>query len=89
MAFRSSVPVTTTSATSDRPIANSYEIICADERRLPSIEYLLLLAQPASTMPYTLTDVIARTYRTPTFRFGARVSGTSDAKHFDRAAAAE
>ena len=76
--FKSSVPATSTSATSDRPIANSYDTICADERSPPSIEYLLLLAQPPSTMPYTLIDVIAKTYNRPTLRFGAMVSGISN-----------
>ena len=37
------------------------------------MEYLLLLAQPASTMPYTLIAVIASTYKTPTLRSGANV----------------
>ena len=47
------------------PIAISYEIICALERRPPSSEYLLFDDQPASTMPYTPSDEIARMKRKP------------------------
>ena len=34
----------------ESPIASSYEIICADERRPPSSAYLLFDAQPPSVM---------------------------------------
>ena len=37
--------------TMERPIVTSYETICADARRLPSSDQLLLLAQPAITVP--------------------------------------
>src|SRR5205823_5544150 len=47
------------------PIAISYEIICALERNPPSSEYLLFDDQPASTMPYTPSDEIARMNRKP------------------------
>src|SRR5438874_3659365 len=52
---------------SARPYDSSYEIICADERRPPSSEYLLFELQPASTMPYTLIEAMANTTRTATF----------------------
>src|SRR5213078_2972149 len=47
------------------PIAISYEIICALERSPPSSAYLLFDDQPASTMPYTPSDEIARMKRKP------------------------
>src|SRR4051794_36271265 len=47
------------------PSAISYEIICAVERMPPSSAYLLFEAQPASTMPYTPSDEIARMKRKP------------------------
>ena len=47
------------------PIAISYEIICALERSPPSSAYLLFDDQPASTMPYTPSDEIARMNRKP------------------------
>src|SRR5215831_18009489 len=52
----------------DMPIEISYEIICALERRPPSRAYLLFDDQPASTMPYTPNDVMARMNRKPTGR---------------------
>ena len=51
MPFRSSVPASITTPMTDAPIASSYEIICADERRPPISEYLLFDDQPASAMP--------------------------------------
>src|SRR6185436_2110535 len=48
------------------PIAISYEIICALERRPPSSAYLLFDDQPAITMPYTPIDEMARMNRKPT-----------------------
>src|SRR5215467_10785489 len=49
----------------DMPIEISYEIICALERSPPSSEYLLFDDHPASTMPYTPSDEIARMNRNP------------------------
>src|SRR5205814_2179889 len=49
-------PAVMNTATMDRPIATSYEIICAAERRLPSSGYVEPDAQPASTTPYTPMD---------------------------------
>src|SRR3990170_1763532 len=54
------VPAVMKTATMDRPIATSYEIICALDRRPPSSGYVEPDAQPARTMPYTPTDVTAR-----------------------------
>src|SRR5687768_18276019 len=53
-------------------MAISYEIICALERRPPSSEYLLLDDQPASTIPYTPSELMARMNRNPIGR-GARI----------------
>src|SRR3954468_18649397 len=55
-------------ATIDRPIATSYEIIWAAERRPPSSGYVDPDAQPESTMPYTPSEEQAKTTRTPTGR---------------------
>ncbi len=49
----------------ERPIATSYEIICALERMPPRNGYFEFEAQPASTMPYTLSDASAKTSSTP------------------------
>src|ERR1041384_4782406 len=51
MPLMSSVPASITTPTTEVPIASSYEIICADERRPPIRLYLLLEDQPASAMP--------------------------------------
>ena len=37
--------------TTESPIVTSYEIICAEARRPPSSDQLLLLDQPAITVP--------------------------------------
>src|SRR5688572_22993345 len=50
------VPAVMKTATMDRPIATSYEIICAAERRPPSSGYVEPDAQPASTTPYTAIE---------------------------------
>ena len=51
--------------TSDRPIATSYEIICAAERMLPRKAYFEFDDQPARMMPYTPIDVTAMTKSRP------------------------
>src|SRR5256885_14660410 len=48
------------------PMAISYEIICALERSPPRSAYLLFDDQPASTIPYTPSEEIARMNRNPT-----------------------
>src|SRR2546423_8877066 len=58
------------------PMAISYEIICALERSPPSSEYLLFDAHPASTMPYTPSDEIARMKRNPTGNGASTISMT-------------
>src|SRR5947208_10006196 len=60
------VPAVMKTATIDRPIATSYEIICALDRRPPSSGYVEPDAQPASTTPYTPIDEQASTTRTAT-----------------------
>src|SRR5512134_1831520 len=52
--------------TNESPSASSYEIICAEERKPPSIAYLLFDDQPASTMPYTAIEAMDIRYNTPT-----------------------
>src|SRR5207244_9565639 len=51
-------------ATMDSPIATSYEMICAAERRPPSSGYVDPDAQPPSTMPYTPIALHANTSST-------------------------
>src|SRR5919107_3850452 len=60
------VPAVMKTATMDRPIATSYEIICALDRRPPSSGYVEPDAQPASTTPYTAIDEQASSTSTDT-----------------------
>src|SRR5215813_8046778 len=53
-------------ATMDRPIATSYEMTCAADRRPPSSGYVDPDAYPASTIPYTPSAEHASTTSTPT-----------------------
>src|SRR5690242_13508879 len=62
----SELPSSSTLASAS-PYESSYEIICAEDRRPPSNEYLLFELQPASTIPYTLIDAMAKMTRTATF----------------------
>src|SRR3989338_4484256 len=54
--------------TSAKPIAISYDTICAAERTAPRKAYLELDAQPAMMMPYTASEVSARIYSNPALR---------------------
>src|SRR5919112_3820621 len=60
------VPAVMNTATMDRPIATSYEIICALDRRPPSSGYVDPDAHPASTTPYTAIDEQASSTSTDT-----------------------
>src|SRR5689334_10459278 len=60
------VPAVMNTATMDRPIATSYEIICALDRRPPSSGYVDPDAQPASTTPYTAIEEQASSTSTDT-----------------------
>src|SRR3954469_5164617 len=51
--------------TSAKPMAISYETICAAERRQPMKAYFEFDAQPARMTPYTPMDVIERLYSRP------------------------
>ena len=51
--------------TSAKPIAISYDTICAAERTAPRNAYLELDAQPAMMMPYMPSEVIVRIYSSP------------------------
>src|SRR4030095_15802669 len=59
------LPVSSSTGISDSPIEISYETIWALDRSPPNSAYLLLEDQPARTMPYTPSDVIASTNRKP------------------------
>src|SRR5687767_8571373 len=65
IALRLTLPARSSTAMVDMPIEISYDTICALERSPPSSEYLLFDDQPASTMPYTPSDVSARMNRKP------------------------
>src|SRR5678816_4515073 len=65
---------------SDNPIEISYETICPLDRSPPNSAYLLLDDQPASTMPYTPSEVIASTNRKP---MGRSAKTMSMRPHFD------
>src|SRR3989338_1980965 len=54
--------------TSAKPMAISYDTICAAERTAPRKAYLELEAQPAMMMPYTASEVSARIYSNPALR---------------------
>ncbi len=58
-------------------IASSYEMICALERIPPISENLLFEAQPARTMAYTESDVMAKMYRTPIERSAPSIGMSS------------
>src|SRR4029450_8752101 len=60
------VPAVMNTATMDSPIATSYEIICALDRRRTSRGYTDPDAQPASTTPYTAMDEQASSTSTET-----------------------
>src|SRR5512135_2842355 len=49
---------TSSTHTSANPMANSYDTICAAERKAPRKAYLEFEAQPAMIMPYTPSEVI-------------------------------
>src|SRR5947208_11578558 len=70
-----SVPATRITLTSVSVTATSYEMNCADARRLASSGYLLFEAQPARMMPYTPTDATETTYSRPTL-MSVMYSGT-------------
>src|SRR6266700_912317 len=70
------LPARSSTATVLIPIAISYEIICAEARSPPSSEYLLLDDHPASTIPYTPSELIARIYRKPTGRSATTIGTT-------------
>ena len=52
--------------TKDRPMAASYEIICAEARTPPSNGYFEPEDHPARTTLYTANELIARKNKTPT-----------------------
>src|SRR3989338_6973975 len=59
--------------TSAKPMAISYDTICAAERTAPRNAYLELEAQPAMMMPYTPNEVIARMYNSPALRSASAI----------------
>src|SRR5689334_4649865 len=66
MPLSDSVPDSSSTGIVDRPIASSYEIICAELRRPPSSAYLLFDDQPPSVIAYTPRLDMARNSSRPT-----------------------
>src|SRR6266480_3144741 len=66
--LRLTFPASSSTGMVDIPIEISYEIICALDLSPPSNAYLLLDDHPASTIPYTPRELIARMNRNPTGR---------------------
>src|SRR6266566_949420 len=66
MLLRLTFPASNRTGIVDIPIEISYDTICALERSPPSNAYLLFEDQPASTIPYTPSELIARMKRKPT-----------------------
>src|SRR3954470_534466 len=58
-------PVIKTTAATERPMAASYDTICADARTEPNSGYFEPDAQPANMTPYTATDDMASRNRIP------------------------
>src|SRR5687767_2891455 len=79
-AFSVTFPVSSSTGISESPIEISYETIWALERRPPNNAYLLFDDHPASTIPYTPSDVIARTKRNP---IGRSANTMSMRPHFE------
>src|SRR5690606_6479350 len=63
------LPAATITPTSAKPIAISYDTICAAARIAPRKAYFELDAQPARMMPYTPSEVIASRYSRPALAF--------------------
>ena len=59
------VPETKRTAPSESPRAASYDTICAVARTEPSNGYFEPLDHPASMMPYTAMEEIAKANNTP------------------------
>src|SRR5688500_1975513 len=66
-----SEPASRMTPASDVAYASSELIICAEARSPPISEYLLFEDQPASTIPYTPIEVMAKTTSTPTLTSAA------------------
>jgi hypothetical protein len=60
-------PVKTNTFNKAVPIANSYDIICADERNPPKKAYRLLLDQPDKIIEYTLAEDTSKIKIIPKF----------------------
>src|SRR5262249_40362975 len=70
-------PDTISTPTSTKPIASSYETICAEARSAPRKAYLELDAQPATITPYTPSDVTAITYSRPALMSASTTPGAN------------
>src|SRR5690606_2125798 len=69
------LPETSSTVTSTKPMASSYESICAEARKAPRNAYLEFDAQPATITPYTPTDVMAMIYSRPALTSASTTSG--------------
>src|SRR5690606_8217578 len=75
MPLRFKVPDTSRTVTSTKPMASSYDNICAAARKAPRKAYLELDAQPATITPYTPMDVMAMTNSRPALISASTTSG--------------
>ena len=75
MSERLRLPETISTTTSAKPMAISYETICAAERIAPRKAYFELDAQPAMITLYTPIDVSAMMYKRPALTSASTTSG--------------
>src|SRR5262245_35914564 len=71
------LPETISTTTSAKPIASSYDTICAAERIAPMNAYFEFDAQPAMITPYTPNDVSAMMYSSPALMLESITSGAN------------
>ena len=71
------LPATISTTTSAKPMAISYDTICAAERIAPRNAYLEFDAQPAMITPYTPIEVIAITYSRPALMLASTSFGSN------------
>src|SRR5437867_3895696 len=75
MSVKFRLPDTIRTITRTKPIAISYDTICAEARIAPRNAYFELEAQPAMITPYTSIEVIAITNSKPALTLASTVSG--------------
>ena len=69
------LPDTSSTVTSTKPMASSYDSIWAEARSAPRNAYLEFEAQPATITPYTPIEVMAMMYSRPALTLARTTSG--------------